>query len=288
MRPTERLLESSLQARGFRGPSSRGEYSICCPFCRKIAGVEDSKFKLQYNPTKSVYHCYKCGTSGRAELPSLSNGAVPVVDTPKPVSLGPPKGFLSFEQGSSLAEPYINYMGKRGFSLNRLRGAGAGFCATGRYAGRVVFPVFKTEFALRRVVAHGWSGFSARAIYDGMEPKYLYPSGMNRRELLWGDDGKFRETRYIVEGVLDGLALWPFALAAFGKNVSDGQIEIIRYYRSIGSRIVVCLDGDAWEECMVLATRLNLHGIGASWCKLPPKTDPGMLGFDVFNYLVTS
>jgi DNA primase len=285
MRPLERILEGSLATRGYRGPNTRGEYSLCCPFCHRISGSPDDKFKLQYNPTKNVYHCYKCSTSGRAVLPSLSNGNA-LEPLEKPVyDLGPPKGFYTFaEAGKAVsAKPFIKYMEDRGYPLGLLGRVDAGFCVSGRYAGRVVIPLKSMEFS-------AWRGFSARAVYPSIHPKYLYPAGMDRKNELWGlDFARPLDVVYLVEGVLDALALYPHGLAAFGKAVTNEQIEHIKLRQQLGrgcKQVIVCLDGDAWEDCLVLAVRMVFAGVtDVSWCKLPPKTDPGILKWDVEKYI---
>lgn len=291
MRPTEKMLEGSLSSHGYRGPNARGEYGICCPFCLRVAGSGDFKWKLQYSPSKKVYYCYKCNTSGSANLLSLSEDAPtqPRVELPK-ADLGPPYGFEYFNQhkNSKLAGPYLNYMVKRGFDLARLVEVEAGYCVRGRFSGRVVFPLRRL---LRSIDDHQalrpWRGFSARTIYPGIEPKYLYPSGMDRKNELWGRDFGWTPKKILVEGVLDALALYPSGIAAFGKNVTDEQIVVLKQIHRLGCSIVVALDGDAWQEGQVLALRMALHGIrGVRWCKLPPKTDPGVLGLKVLDYQV--
>jgi hypothetical protein len=280
MRGIVRILESSIKAHGVRGPNSKGEYQIRCPFCRVVAGKADDKFKLQYNPTKNVYYCYRCESSGHAELPTFTTrNTISVAQQQKvnkPLQLGPPPGFVEFNHntvGALALKPYVDYLYKR-LLMDKAMLVGAGACVTGRYAGRVVFPL--------RTPAGPWRGFSSRTIYNA-EPKYLYPAGMDRKNELYGLDFIKGGEIWLTEGVLDAIALYPHGVAAFGKNVTDEQIEKLVRFRV---PIVVCLDGDAWEEAMVLATRFALHGNEeVTWCKLPPQTDPGVLGWDVRKYV---
>lgn len=265
--------------RGLRGPNSRGEYSVCCPFCEKTEGKVDTKFKLQLNPVKGLYNCYRCRHGGHVDLRWLEQPeAGPAPEKPKE-SLGPPEGFVKFagNEGALSLRPYEDYLKKRGVYEQTARVDG-GACLNGKYAGRVVVPL--------RATGGSWAGFAARAIYSGMEPKYLYPAGMDRKSSLWGMNLPYSDDIWLVEGVFDALPLYPEGVAAFGKNVTEEQLDILATGMSY-KRVIVCLDGDAWEEGQVIASRLNLRGKPALWAKLPPGEDPGTLGRKVKDYIVT-
>ena len=314
MTPNQRILEGSIKVHGFKGPDSRGEYFLCCPFCTHRAGKDDTKYKLAVNPGKGVYVCRRCNKAGRVTLPEF--GTPTIVPDVVVKEFEKPQGFTPFESWSSdaipaRARPYYDYLYARfkytdktpelksSVLLDHLVWVGAGFCPIGRYAGRVVFPLYafpwhNFELAGTRefmAVHHkrAWVGFVARTIIPGREPKYLYPPGMDKKGNLWGTPEAAKHppaSLYLVEGVLDAFALYPAGVAAFGKNVSTEQLELLLKASNQGTRIIVCLDGDAWEEGLVLAARLHMMGArDVKWCKLPPKTDPGDLGFGVIKYI---
>lgn len=284
--------------RGMRGPSARGEYKTCCPFCEAATGKVDLKFKLQLNPGKGVYYCYKCGVGGRIDLSWL--GAVEA-KAEKPIDaslLGPPEGFVPFSENknSRAMQPYRDYMHRRAQHSDVFAFTGA--CPSGRYAGRVIVPHLlnlsqepigaQSKFeGIDR--AYRWAGFAARTVYDGVEPKYLYPPGMNRRDHLWGGflpSIRKDDPLFLVEGVFDAIALYPYAVASFGKEVTDPQLDLLVKWGVLGQKVVVCLDGDAWEDCVSVAMRLALRDVSSvRWCRLPPKTDPGMLGMKCAEYI---
>jgi hypothetical protein len=116
----------------------------------------------------------------------------------------------------------------------------------------------------------------------------LYPKGMPRGTSLWGADWVPRlkdkaHPLYLTEGCFDALALYPYGLAGFGKNVTDAQIEILR---GLKRHIVVALDGDAWLDGQILCRRLQARDIDASWARLPPCEDPANLVQVVKNFIV--
>lgn len=274
-RPSD-LVREAAERHGTRGPNSRGNYSVCCPFCPDRAGKPDDAYKLSVHP-RGVFHCYRCGAGGGGDFSWL--GAVEAAEPPPAPRdyLEPPPGFLPLDDGARSLDPFRDYLRRRGV-LDAASHVGAGACLAGRYGGRVVVPM--------RDESDGWVGFSARAVGQ-REPKYLYPPGMDRRASLWGLEWVMRlrdktSPVYLVEGVFDALPLFPHGLAAFGKEVTDQQLSMLAALRR---PVVVCLDGDAWEEGRAVAQRLRMRGAEeVSWARLPPTTDPGSLGWEVKNY----
>ena len=123
---------------------------------------------------------------------------------------GPPREFVPFVgNADSLAlRPYREYVRKRGV-LEFAEAVGGGACLDGRFGGRVLVP---------HIVSGKWRGFSARAVMPGLEPKYLYPPGMQRRTALWGLEWAPDDVQplWVVEGVFDALPLFPYGVATFG------------------------------------------------------------------------
>jgi hypothetical protein len=194
--------------------------------------------------------------------------------------------------------PAVVYLKKRHASEAAVS-AGAGYCYAGKYAGRVVLPVWPEDVGPRGLktlwlgTPRNWAGFTARTIFPDVEPRYLYPPGMNRRATLWNMDTALQSRAaviWLVEGVFDALALYPNAIATFGKAVTETQIDwLVEEFSAVPwhTKLVVCLDGDAWEDGQVLACRLGLRGLAVDWCRLPPGTDPGVLGAAVSKYIQT-
>lgn len=261
MRPES--LRESASLHGRRGPSFSGEVRLCCPACEG-----GSRFTLSANAAAGAWYCHRCGAKGRGDLSWLGTVSGGGSSGDLPSSLGePPPGFVSLQgvgAGSLSARPYLGYLEGRG-ALGAARAAEGGFCLDGRYAGRVVVPVLG--------IGGVWLGFSARSVYPRATPKYLYPPGMRRGRVLFNGLALGAETDdpvYVVEGVFDALWLWPDGVAVLGKPTSD-QLALLAEARR---PVVVALDGDAWQEGMVLALQLRALGARAVWLRLPPRTDP--------------
>lgn len=269
-------IKQSVQVHGSQY-LSKGEYAVVCPFCRDRGQKDDGKKKLYVNPTNRAFYCFRCGAKGRGEFLWMQTPGTKKEKPVAPASMGPPPGFFNFNVLSMSLQPYIDYLKEREV-FEQAAYVGAGACISGRFAGRVVIPMMDGNKV--------WTGFSARSIWPDAPLKYLYPTGMNRRESLWGLEWveRLRDPNspiWLVEGVFDALPLFPQAVAAFGKNVTDEQIELLA---KLNRPVIVCLDGDAWEEGQVLQKRLEIRGVPSDWCRLPPKTDPGKLGWKVHKY----
>lgn len=305
------MVREAVVTHGARGPSRTGEYQTCCPFCYERAGKPDVHYKLQLNPRayskKSKawggwWWCHRCEAKGGGDLSWLGPAAHEPVDPNEIRECDqPPEGFTLLTEKSQTLATYVKYLHNRSV-LPQALAVGAGACTKGRFAGRVVIPMTTR--------GGEWKGFSARLVSSGRRltpayahPKYLYPKGMDRKGSLWGADWVPRlkdrtHPLYLVEGVFDALPLYPYGLAAFGKNVTDEQLDLLASLVGADAaqevedalagtrRVVVCLDGDAWRDAESVAHRLVMRGVRATYCHLPPGSDPGMMGWRVRNFEV--
>lgn len=252
-------------------PNARGRAYLRCPLCIERKGSPDKKRALMYDFDSSFFRCYRCGAWGytneqgetRAPLPPA-----PLVDAPE-VEL--PEGFVSLRTIDDLMSfsarrlgPALRYLEGRGVSFEIAADIGIGFCAAGKYANRVVIPVYDGE----RLV-----GWSARDITGRAERKYENAPGMMRDRMLFNMNAIARVTAQpliCAEGGFDALAYWPDAVCFLGKP-SPGQLPIILQARR---PLAIVLDGDAWREGWAYARRLQLRGLKAGSVRLPPKRDP--------------
>lgn len=258
------LAEQSAQGTRGSGAWRRG----ICLACPTRTGKPDRRGCFSFNHLTGWYTCFKCGLGGRVK--GFENVEYQAPDAPKLEHFEAPEDFLELCRGegrtSMSLEPAREFLRKRGLKDEALwKEARIGACLDGRFKGRVVVPILSPEGV--------WKGYVGRSWHKKPDVPYLYPAGMNRRELLYNHAALLKQTEtpvYVVEGVLDVLALWPDAVALLGKP-SDAQV----YSLAEASRpVVVCLDGDAWEEGEALTMRLQLEGQRAGNVRLPPKTDP--------------
>lgn len=78
------------------------------------------------------------------------------------------------------------------------------------------------------------------------EPKYLYPRGVTKSELLFGYTSEHRESVLLVEGALDAVACWESgseAFALYGAQISAAQLALLQ--RTGVTKVGLVLDNDA-------------------------------------------
>lgn len=275
MKPEVRALaeKSAKACTGGTGTYRRG---ICLP-CELRTGKPDRRGSFSFNSSNGFYQCFKCGLVGRIDGYDEEDFEQEEVED-RPV-MKPPEGFYELCRGEGRTamalDPAREYLRSRGLTNEVLwEEAHLGACIEGWFRSRVVVPVLSPDDV--------WLGFVARAWTKKAEIPYLYPKGMARRDILYNHkallvEDAVRRLRgddlppvFVVEGVMDALALWPDAVAVLGKP-TDPQI----YALAESARpIAVCLDGDAWREGEQLALRLRLEGQRAGSIRLPPTKDP--------------
>lgn len=255
------------ERRGWAVVSVVDEGHVDCVYCAEVPG--SASFALEGHIL--VGNCFRCGSAGvLQDVPEN----IETIERAKPREaqgkIELPEGFLPLFEEPGLSFPFTDaarvYLERRGLPVEVGRAAKIGVVLTGHYRGRVVVPVFDS---LGRVLV----GWSARLYIESPFPKYLYPAGMNRREIVYNGAALPRDTTdpiFVVEGVFDALALWPDAVACLGKP-SAPQVDML-----VASRrpIVALLDGDAWRESLALMLRLRLRGRTAGSVRLPPRLDP--------------
>lgn len=236
-----------------------------CHACAIRTGKPDRRGSFSFNSANGFYQCFKCAIVGR--LDGYESVEAPEEERPE---MKAPFGFYELERGDGRGamalEPARAYLCSRGLTDKQLwRDAHLGACIEGFFSERVVVPVLSPD--------GDWQGFVARAWVKKHPIPYLYPKGMARRELLYNHAALNVQTErpvFVVEGVLDALALWPDAVAVLGKP-SAGQIIALA---ETPRPVAVALDGDAWAEGEELAMTLQLEGQRAGNIRLPPKKDP--------------
>lgn len=179
-----------------------------------------------------------------------------------------PEGFhLLADSHGETARRYREYALTR-MSEAQIAEYGVGFCATGRYRGRIVVPVYHLGSLVNWV---------ARAIRPDAEKKVLTPPGNEQYsyvfnlEHVWG-----RPQVVITEGVFDCLAIPDMAVATFGKKVTDTQV--IALANAGCSRVCLAWDSDAQEEIWKAYTRLKVAFDEVLTVALPPGEDPASVG----------
>lgn len=277
----------------FAGMGSTGGWIRAdCPFCEEKEGVQDDRKSIGLNTATGGYNCHRCATKGRIpddlldEIPYLPPKTdAPVAKPPVQLCDGYVPLFNVF--GEPIAAPQLyagyNYLTRTGghppgraLPEHVLAEAHMGVMLSGYLRDRIIMPIPDYQYA--DPWAAPWRGWVSRdytgAPWNGK--KYLYPKNMNREGLLYNEPALWEETDrpvYVVESILDTLALWPDSVAVLGKPIASQFEKICQARRPV----VVALDGDAHEEGAMLAMKIRFarqdKRVGA--VKLPPRTDPG-------------
>lgn len=227
---------------------SGDERVVTCFYCL-------GKSKLYINVIKRKFYCFRCGAGQGASLVSLirdrqglsERDAWEVIrsnryqgyqvqsygelfharqEKQEPATVLPedyeplyPRESL---EGSVLAPRAITYLRKRGltdadFMLYRL-----GYCAGGRYRGRIIVPVLK-DGEVVYFIARLFFGYGQRYLNPKNEEIQEHPSNL----LFNWDLAKGSETLRICEGVFDAIGLGDDVTALFGKRIHPGQLQLM-------------------------------------------------------------
>ena len=267
-----------------------------CPFCVSVNGRDDKRYSFGLNIASCVFHCFRCGTTGHfpeaREFFGTTYDALPdaaPIDA-EPTEIGPPTNCepiwkSPFATAWTYAPAREYLAGRENLGDRALwKKANVHACINGEFKPEGVFNddgSQRVQRVKRRIVVpvlardgKTWLGWSARDWTNRAVRKYLYPGGMNRGTILYNHsvlDIETDEPALIMEGVFDVLPHFDNAVGCLGKP-SKWQKSIFKEARR---PLVVCLDGDAWEEGQALSFLLRINGVRAGFVKLPPKRDPG-------------
>jgi hypothetical protein len=275
-------LGGFLQSLGARSVANNEYEFDTCPWCngRKV---------MRFNVVKMVGVCYRCPRTvffrDLAQLAGINSKdmkqyvedfqadergkagfydamitgllgeqrARPIIDI-SPIEL--PPGFRTLEDGqrSVNGRKALAYMVGRGFKADVLFNLGFGYCADGKYAGRVIIPFYEDQ-ELVYWQARDYTGFHSEPSEKIKNPD-ADMSTHGKSDVLFNYDGvKSRNVVVITESWGSALAVGPAATALNGKSMSDVQM-----YKLLSMRAdvyILLLDAGTAEEAWSIAARLN-------------------------------
>lgn len=235
------------------------EVRVCCPACG------DVKFHLYYNTTKGLYHCFRCGISGRTVGKVVSSQLCSYRYTSE-VEIPILK--------DSWSDDAISYLSRR----NLLIATSYAKEGAGKWKGYIVFSLYP----------EGWIG---RAFSSGIRPCYKFAKGTS--VAVWFDplllmNTKSQKVVYLVEGVFDALRLIqcgvvPIALC--GCQVSKRKLTLIDYLgkKFNISKLVILLDADAKSFARELELKLVVLSYSTQVTYLPTG-DPADFSVDKIKF----
>jgi hypothetical protein len=241
-----------------------------CPFCITRIGKEDLRRSFAVNAETGFFHCFRCGIKGRMDGDFDDMWQKPWRHVTQAPQIKLPDEHIPLYTGPGIdAEATLqarDYLLSRGFSDKTLLRARIGVCLEGYFRHRIIVPI--TE-------ANSVRGFVARDYTGHADMKYVYPKGMNRANMLFGENSfsamESDDALLVVEGVFDALPYVGNAVACLGKPTVM-QVELLK---TANRPLAIVLDGDAWEEGYSLSQKLRLNGKRAGYVKLPAGEDPG-------------
>jgi DNA primase len=255
------LLEEVLGDHGLHYPN-RGQISFNCPVCDDGR----NKHNLEVNYIDNVYKCWSCGDSegthgalgkifdnyGNRKQKKLYNVLKPetvVKREKKKKNLKLPEGFTLFKDSSSVypvRRQAMNYLKNRGVTDEMIEKYNIGFCDKGDHAGRIVIPSYDKKGELNYYIARSWNPMS--------RAKYKNPIAEKDKIIFWENLIDWNQDIFLVEGAFDGLFL-ENSIPMLGKHMSELLFETI--YNNAKKNVIICLDGDAWENSVKLYHELN-------------------------------
>jgi len=270
---------------------NKGQIAFDCPVCSyDIKGLEkgDSKGNFEVNYHQGVYKCWSCSetynTHGSLNKLFLKWGSKRNKATWKLIGgdfikkverkyedIKLPKEYISFTKGNKLTIPYkeaYNYLRKRNITDELISKYSIGYTTEGKYRGRIIVPSFDENKEINYFVSRS---------YVGHKNKYKNPEAEKDKIIFNEQMVNWDEDVYLVEGVFD-MFFVENAIPVLGKNLSDRLWKTL--YDKCKNNIIICLDGDAWEDAQKLYRKLEGGKLTnrIRLVKLPKDKDVGDLG----------
>ena len=277
-----------------------GQISVDCPVCSyDIKGLSktDGKGNLEINYQSHVFKCWACSethdTHGHLGKLIDKYGSKKDKKTYKLIrpdkfekkekvfkELELPKEYKKFDEIHTLHIPRkeaFNYLKKRGITQEIIDKYQIGLCIEGEYSGRIIVPSFNKKGELNFFVSRSWNPKS----------KLKYKNPEAAKDFLIFNESliDFKKDIYIVEGVFDSFFL-NNSIALLGKYINDNMWE--KLYTKAKKDIIICLDGDAYDDAKKLYDKLNGGELynRVKLVKLPKDKDVCDLRGDITQYYI--
>ncbi len=246
---------------------SKAQISFDCPVCAAEKGLEqgDGKGNLEINYSRHVYKCWACGetfgtqgalgklfdkfaTKKQKKVYELIKPEELKQEEKKKVWLRLPEGYTTFEDSNPRFIPHIeayNYLKSRGVTDDIIKKYKIGYTVKGDFAFRIIVPSYDIEGRLNYYVARAWTK---------NRMKYKNPS-VPKDEIIFNEGLiDWNKDIYLVEGAFDSFFI-DNPLVMLGKKMSKLTFENL--YNRANANIIVCCDGDAWDDGLKIYKELN-------------------------------
>lgn len=253
---TDTLQQRSIK---FRHAFERGELWLCCLFCvERGEPTPDTKFKLGLNYITKEGHCFRCDWSSRDAvndyLAKLGTSAAfldeqVVIVKPPPPKL--PEDFQllhSVSKDDEIVYEAYRYLTNRGIQRRTMADKQLGVSLTGRYAYRILFPVWWRR-KLKGIVARDFTKTAKIKYLNSPGEKYLYNLPSKCQSVI------------LSEGVFKALAIEKatdeVSAALLGHSITSNMIKQLKYANC--KEITIWPDPDAVgiEGALTVAQQLK-------------------------------
>ena len=161
-----------------------------------------------------------------------------------------PEGFLLLNEYHPIQDRFLEYVEKRNLDLELLEERGVGYCVSGRFAWRLIFPFLNPHFEY----------FVGRSILPGVEPKYLNPTqgrdiNTGKGQVIYNKTALLGERAYLGEGVLDALVWDDEGICCLGWQMSGDQFSMI--IQSNIKELYIVPDSGYFKKALILAYKFS-------------------------------
>lgn len=260
-----------------------GEVLYTCPKCnhhkpKLSVNLETQNWKCwvcshTYNTKgKSIKTLFKMLNVGRHLYDELKKlrliKSVDIIhNVDENVCLPPEFKSLCYPQKEPEYKLALNYLKKRGITLQEIIKYNIGYCADGDYKNRVIIPSYDFNGSLNYFISRSW--------LKDHPLKYKNPpcsKNVIGFELFvnWNLDIQ------LCEGAFDCIAIRRNAIPLFGKTLNDNlKLKLLQH---MPPTVNVCLDIDAIESALVICDWLDSNGINNKMVTFDQK-DPSEMGY---------
>jgi DNA primase len=275
------------------------QYRGCCP----IHGGEGGD-AFHANLTRNIFHCFSCGAAGTVldfvaamERCTLREAALRLASeidrSVEPAAVAGPKQLVTRKSkplsplGFTLRgiDSAHCYLATRGIETATAEQFGIGFYrGSGGFSGRLVIPIHSAQGEL--------VAYCGRAV-DGSQPRYRFPSGFPKSEILFNlhrAAASGPPAVVVVEGFFDCLKVHqagvPAVVALMGAALYDAQQRaLLEHFR----QLILMLDGDraGRHATADLTRRLRPHA-SVEVIHLPDGVQPDQLSSAALRELLPS
>ena len=185
------------------------------------------------------------------------------IETNQHTPLPPEFASLTSRNLSSSAEPALKFLIRRGLSTEDVLKWKVGYCSTGQYADRIIFPSFDqngvVNYFVARTYGNSWKKYTNPPVGRNIVFNELYVD--------WEDDLS------LVEGIFDAIVAGN-AVPILGSSLHRNS-KLFREIVEHDTPVYVALDADAEKKAMNLIKKLLTYDVELYKVDIAPYSDVG-------------